>query len=190
VSIKFKPVKGTTVKIDHFKQVMDYAEPIMLDTVDGKRCYLGGEMPGNYVLIRYIDETNRFCFQGGISSSKFAGRFKYTGEFMTVNDHLPEPSLEASSGYLAPDGRLWPCGWMEHGSISGPLAHKYGVREKSLHSSQRALEIAGFIKLQGDVFYDPALDSGCEATQRQIDAIFDWTVAKSGRRMPEWLHAE
>lgn len=77
------------------------------------------------------------------------------------------------TGLLAPNGRFYPCWYEEHDELATHhgYASAWHARDKGwIHV------FAGQFKL---------LDKQV-ATQDQLDAIFDWTMAAPGRMVPEW----
>lgn len=85
-------------------------------------------------------------------------------------------SITGQSGWLSPDGKFYPCGYMEHISI----AHR-------LNRNEGTLEELGWIKIQSGWAISPGgLHHDLPATQSQIDLLFDWYTAR-GEELPHWL---
>lgn len=88
----------------------------------------------------------------------------------------PEPKITSDTGWLSPEGKFYPCEYSGHVG----LASRLGFDEPRL-------EKMGWIKMQTGKFVWDFLGH-FEATQKQRDAIFDWTQER-GEKMP-WLGEE
>jgi hypothetical protein len=91
----------------------------------------------------------------------------------------PEPhySIATDCGWLTPDGRFYPCGWMEHLWLVG-----------CFDLTGEKAEQAGWIKISDNEAWSAhhLFGEGAPPTQRQIDLVFDW-YTKRGRRLPYWM---
>lgn len=83
----------------------------------------------------------------------------------------PEPKITSDTGWLSPNGEFYPCEYSGHVG----LASRLGFDEPRL-------EKMGWIKMQTGKFFWDFLGH-FKATQKQIDAIFDWTQSR-GEKMP------
>lgn len=92
-----------------------------------------------------------------------------------------DAELEADTGWLSPEGKLYPCTWRGHEMLAAAL----GLDTCSAHN---------WIHLASGAWHSPHalarlhdLDAPPDTiTQAQIDTIFDWT-AKRGQPMPFWI---
>jgi hypothetical protein len=94
---------------------------------------------------------------------------------------LPEPTLDATQGWLSPDGELYPCRTEGHNELQVLLERTFGIAD---------LEKAGWMHLQPTRRFKTSerwlLSEGSEPTQRQMDAIFDWCL-KHDDELPAFL---
>lgn len=107
--------------------------------------------------------------------------FPFTSDF---DEPEPEPeppeafdSITTDSGWLSPDGRFYPCGWMEH------MATLDRLKRTGTQADRQ-----GWIKIQRGEAYSSYYthDTGAPPTQRQIDMLFDWFTEK-GETLPAWI---
>lgn len=93
------------------------------------------------------------------------------------NRSTPDPDykLNAEDGWVLPDGKFYPCGYMEHIWLAGRLGKE-----------EREAEKAGWIKishgLSGELYIHKHVDS---PTQKQINTVFDW-CEKHKAKLPDW----
>lgn len=90
----------------------------------------------------------------------------------------PERSITTDTGWLAPDGKYYPCDYGQH----DVWAYRLGFEE------ERQLEKLGWVKVQRGSFYRNLLGRG-EPTQRQVDMVFDY-CQKTGEKLPYWIGEE
>jgi len=87
-------------------------------------------------------------------------------------DLKPDEKLISPTGYLLPDGKLYPCPHYGHIALA-----------EALGKTQHEAEKAGWIKLQQGWFMPPF--ESIEPTQAQLDTMFEWS-RKQGVPIPEW----
>lgn len=83
--------------------------------------------------------------------------------------HAPEPTKDFfkwDNGWLAPDGKLYPCAYQGHIA----LAEHLGLRGTQIEDD-------GWIKLQNGNWLYPFYLKKHGVTQAQLDTLFDWHIA-------------
>lgn len=100
------------------------------------------------------------------------------GRTMSGSDTPPEPDRELGSktGWLSPDGLLYPCHYRGH--------HRLAVR---LGKDEYTLESQGWIKLQEEQWLP--LDVSRPVTQRQFDTISAWSH-RHKIQIERWIKTE
>lgn len=98
----------------------------------------------------------------------------------------PDLTFEADTGWLSPDGKLYPCEYHEHERLALQLGLDYSL----LHG------VRGWVHLNEGLWRDPNMHSRLrndgdgeppsELSQAQIDAIFDW-CQKHRKKPPVWF---
>ncbi len=97
----------------------------------------------------------------------------------------PDLTMEADTGWLSPEGKLYPCDYWGHSD----LAHRLKLSWRGhIHG------VSGWIHVQDGHFRNPSPwhtddEPSVDATQAQIDFIFDW-CQKHGKEMPAWAMPE
>lgn len=91
---------------------------------------------------------------------------------MDLSNPRADALLQAETGYLLPDGKLYPCPYYGHIKLADALG-----------KSQEEAEREGWIKLQKGNWYET--EDG-KLTQAQFDTITDWCRRKK-RRIPDWV---
>lgn len=87
----------------------------------------------------------------------------------------PDSTVSADDGWITPDGKFYPCGYMEHVW----LADKLGKEE-------REAEKAGWVKISHGLEGKLYIHKGeREPTQKQLDTLFDW-CQKHKVVLPDW----
>lgn len=86
-----------------------------------------------------------------------------------------DKALASKNGWLSPDGKLYGCQYHEHDQLADSLGLQYSLAG-----------IRGWVKLQTQTTISTWSEPNSEATQAQIDVMFDWTQ-KHGGHMPHWL---
>lgn len=87
----------------------------------------------------------------------------------------PDTKLEHEDGWVLPDGKFYPCGYMEHIW----LAEKLGKPE-------REAEKAGWVKISHGLDGTLYIHRGeRDVTQKQINTVFDWCT-KHRKPLPHW----
>jgi len=82
--------------------------------------------------------------------------------------------ITGTSGWLTPEGKFYPCAWMEH------------IRTvDALGFDERQVEKLGWIKIEST---NGAIAPEKEPTQAQINAIWDW-CQREGRECPYWMRS-
>lgn len=92
------------------------------------------------------------------------------GEPLGFTPPPPAYKITHDYGWLSPDGKFYPCAWMEHIWLAGALGFE-----------ERNLEKLGWIKIEAGEAFAPER----EVTQRQIDLVFDWYQTR-GKELPFW----
>lgn len=88
----------------------------------------------------------------------------------------PESSLKSEDGWIIPDGKFYPCRYMEHIWLADKIA---GVEEKDA-------EKRGWIKISNAIGMGLHIYKGDrEPTQRQLNTLFDW-CEKHKHPLPAW----
>lgn len=88
------------------------------------------------------------------------------------------------SGFLAPDGEFYACGYMEHSALAVELVEKYDVRFYGGNSN----EVPDFIKFGCSPWVGPEGDSNChcfiwnEPTPEQLDWIIQHMGDMTGKQ--------
>lgn len=79
----------------------------------------------------------------------------------------PVEEMEQSDGWLAPNGKFYTCGWMEHDGISEHLTVQY---YNSFDGTQ-LLDAKGWgrVHFGGEIFFEE------DPTQAQLDTMFDFS---------------
>lgn len=87
----------------------------------------------------------------------------------------PEPdlALEAESGWLSPEGDLYPCHYRGHINLANRLG-----------DGEFALESSGWLKLSARRWYNA--DYNKPVTQKQFDSIVEW-CAKHKAKIEDWI---
>lgn len=142
------------------------------------------------------DRPDRFYWSGGPSWAVFREDTRIVKEYGWFTDgdpeidqieldfyqnfNVPRPAPpHQSPGWLAPDGKFYPCAWYEHDGYARRLAAIY----YSSLDSTRELERRGWLRiLTGGVVGNIDHDAG--VTQAQYDALFDMT--QSFTREPDF----
>lgn len=90
-----------------------------------------------------------------------------------------EPSLEISGGWLAPDGKYYPCKSHHHERFARQLSLKYYGKE----GCGRLLENTGWIHIYAQGNYSPCFSE--QMTQAQINTLFDLSelIRKNGDKI-------
>ena len=84
-------------------------------------------------------------------------------------------------GWLSPDGKFYPCQWMEHIWVARVLLYDM-FGEEGRDKDEGKLEDMGWIKIsQGNAFEPPRR----RATTRQRNLVFDY-FAEQGKPIPFW----
>ena len=88
-----------------------------------------------------------------------------------IRDYPPEAGLEVSAGWLAPDGKFYPCRYMEHLNTAYELALVHYNSDRA----EKELEDKGWAKIYSDGICILWAHTN-EYTQKQIDTIGDLIV--------------
>lgn len=93
----------------------------------------------------------------------------------------PKHDITATSGWLSPDGFLYPCEWGGHEE----LARQLGLIYAPLHG------VRDWLHLNDGMWRDPAMwddaNTPVSITQAQVDTIYEWCLAHDAR-VPAWFH--
>jgi hypothetical protein len=73
---------------------------------------------------------------------------------------VPQAKITGDSGWLSPDGKFYPCGYMKHTGLAMALGHE----------DEQPLTRLGWVRLS---MGHPPLPGDRQATQKQIDLLFD-----------------
>lgn len=92
--------------------------------------------------------------------------------YQTINP--AQPGILGKDGWLAPDGRFYPCQYGEHYSVAKALVAKHFETISS--TADDVLMQAGWRRLQNGHLAAPVTFKAPPPTQKQIDAIYDLTV--------------
>jgi hypothetical protein len=98
----------------------------------------------------------------------------------TEENDEPEPPPDSydyvysDSGWLSPEGKFYPCGYMEHVSLLG-----------SLDLTQGAAEKAGWVKFGGGSIYGFLWDHQAKPTEIQKKLTRDWCLT-THTELPSW----
>lgn len=93
---------------------------------------------------------------------------------------LPEPAdpKDSVNGYITPDGKYYPCEWMEHRWLAPIIVDELGVAEERLVKCAQSQLNPGLIGV------DPPLDSRYP-TDEQLLTVARWCIAHDVK-MPSW----
>ena len=106
---------------------------------------------------------------------------------------FPARKFHQSPGWIAPNGRFFPCPWYEHDSHAEELARKYYPDEARRKSGTQIFEEKRWVRLleNGSFRVGPDLQSVPRITQAQRDTLFDLVTVNSendfSRRLLMWL---
>ena len=89
-----------------------------------------------------------------------------------------QDSITTDSGWLSPDGKFYPCAWMQH----DPIVFALGLEVAAVEKGGWIRMSVSFVELGGSPFGQPEKPP----TQKQIDMIFDW-CQETGEEQPKWL---
>jgi hypothetical protein len=122
----------------------------------------------NEIVERKADEND---IGGDFIPAYFDRIIKDDSEKLILGSH----DLKASNGWLSPEGKLIPCGWMQHCMYATEiLESRYKINEESLYSAGDELLKRKWIQLKNcEWFFD--INRGKIMTQSQADTIFDYS---------------
>ncbi|MCG3161487.1 MAG: hypothetical protein JMDDDDMK_02670 [Acidobacteria bacterium] len=106
---------------------------------------------------------------------------------------FPARKFPQSPGWIAPNGRFFPCPWYEHDSHADELARNYYPDEAKRKSGTQIFEEKRWVRLldNGAFRVGPDLQAVPRITQAQRDTLFDLVTINSdndfSRRLMMWL---
>lgn len=100
-------------------------------------------------------------------------RIKRATDVVNESPLVVSPVIGAYCGWLAPDGKFYACESWEHESFAWRLTEMLGIKDH--YNAGRELEAAGWVKLKSG---DWMVICREDVSQRQLDALFDWALAK------------
>jgi hypothetical protein len=106
---------------------------------------------------------------------------------------FPARRLVQSPGWIAPNGRFFPCSWYEHDSQAEDLARKFYPDETRRKSGTQIFEEKQWVRLLGDGAFRVGSDLQAvpRITQSQRDVLFDLATldinTDFSRRLLLWL---
>lgn len=105
-------------------------------------------------------------------------------------DNVEEDDIQTTkydSGYIAPDGKFFPCGFIQHKTFSGKLVDyleidideiDFGKLAINTTDSEAVLDYLGFVKLSQSRLYF------CQRiTQKQLLSIFDYMINREVKKI-------
>ncbi len=112
---------------------------------------------------------------------------------MRITRSFPVRKLSQTPGWIAPNGRFFPCSWYEHDTHAEELAKKYYPDEANRKSGTQIFEEKRWIRLLSNGSFHVSLDPQAvpRITQAQRDILFDLVTVSPetdfGRRLLLWL---
>ncbi len=106
---------------------------------------------------------------------------------------FPSRRVSQSPGWIAPNGRFFPCSWYEHDSRAEELAKAYYPDEARRKTGAQIFEEKQWVRLldNGAFRVGPDLRSVPRITQSQRDALFDLVMLNPetdfSRTLMQWL---
>jgi hypothetical protein len=106
---------------------------------------------------------------------------------------FPSRKLSQSPGWIAPNGRFFPCSWYEHDKRAEELAKTYYPDEAHRKSGTQIFEEKRWVRLldNGSFYVGHQLKVVPRITQAQLDMLFDLVIVNPetdfGRRLLSWI---
>ncbi|MGZ3714572.1 MAG: hypothetical protein ACXWP0_00425 [Ktedonobacterales bacterium] len=128
--------------------------------------------PGTFFLVLRDHQVFRpkdVCIHKKYSARNFRDEWSVEKRFYA--EFPPKPSMTQAPGWIAPDGKFYPCRYMEHARVAGALARiYYGPKYKDMGES--FLEDRNWIHVTayGEFAFMPDMTA---INHVQIDTIFD-----------------
>lgn len=145
-----------------------------LVTIEGDTVYWGSG-PSHMFVHDWDEEVQIIKDYGEVDSQDYDKEDEIYNQFRL--DFPPEAELKLRGGWLAPDGKFYPCRYMEHLNHADDLAF---VHYKEEGDGEQRIEKEGWAKIYGDgVCLLPSSykgDKGGEYTQAQLDTLSDLMI--------------